>query len=388
MADPKLIVPAAKAAEAQALWEISLLYIALAAAARTVSGGTAASGAAAAGGFRASQLLARSYYRLMRAAWTGYTIDGRGDIPGGTTSLRELYSDFETLAYRAIPKSKHADVRERVRIAGSNPEDAIRGLDDHEVDLSTDDERYSSDPDLIQAGKEFTRADGEDYAADLTDDRDWSDERDIVIEELKDAKRHLADVKKAEAEELKRLQQTVAKIDRDQRRLASKAKQAARLQASKGRGKRAGAAMKAAQQGARTEIAMLTYTDNRAKGYVSIPRGDNPCAWCMMLASRGAMFYKTRPTVVSVNEQWHDNCKCAIEPIFSSEHYFTSPAFERNRNAFLLWEEAKKAHGGKKVDPKKWRSHFDTGYRKGKTYADLVRKGAFKEDQPQSQEDK
>ena len=377
MADPKPRVPEGKVAEARALWEIAILYIALGAAARTIKGGTAASGAAASGGFRASQLLARAYYRLMRAIWTGYTLSDRGVDPGDRTSLRELYSDFETLAYRAIPSSKHSDVRRRVRVAGSNYEDAMRDLYEHEADLSTDDERYSDDPDLVEAGEEFTSADGEDYASDLTGDRDWSDELDIIAEALEDAERHLADVEKAEAEELKRLEEEVAKIDRDQKRLAAKTKQAARLRAAKDRGKRAGAAMKAAQQGARSEVVYLTQADDRSKGFVSVPKGPNPCYWCMMLASRGAMSYKTRPAPASVSGQWHDNCNCGIEPIFDLDHYYNSPTFALNRNAYKLWQEFKRK-GGDWTDPKKWREHFDQGYRGGKSLSDLMSKGAIK----------
>jgi len=374
-------VPEPKLAEAQALWEIAMMYVALAAAARTVSGGTSpAAISAAEAGWRAGQLLARAYYRLLRAAWTGYTFADRGDTPGGETSLRELYSDFETLAYRTIPKSKHADVRRRVRVAGSNYEDAMRDLYEHEVDLDTDDERYDDDPELIEAGEEFTSADGDDYAADPTDDRDWPDEEDILVEELRDAERHLSDIEKAEKEELKRLKEELDKIERDQRRMAKraqKARQAARIQAAKERGRRAGAAMKAAQQGARTEVVMLTQSDERSRGFVSVPRGPRPCYWCVMLASRGAMSYKTRPSPASVSGQWHDNCNCSIEPIFDLDHYFTSPLFARNRNAHMLWKELKRA-GGDWANPKTWRSHFDTGYRNGKTFQELMAKGAFR----------
>lgn len=378
MAGAQPRVPEAKLTEAQALWEIAMMYIALSAAARTMRGGTnAAATSAAASGFRAGQLLARAYYRLLRAVWSGHTIADRTDLPGTETSLRELYSDLETLAYRAIPKSKHEDVRRRVRVAGSNYEDAMRDLYEHEADLETDDERYDDDPELAEAGEEFTPEDGDDYAADLTEDRDWSDDKDILVEELEEAERHLDDVERAEAEELKRLEKQLEQIERDQRRLAKKAKQAARLQAAKARGRRAGAAMKAAQQGARTEVVMLTQTDKRSRGFVSVPRGPNPCYWCMMLASRGAMSYKTRPSPASVSGQWHDNCNCAIEPIFDLDHYFTSPLFALNRNAHKLWQELKKA-GGNWADPKIWRSHFDNGYRGGKSLQELMAKGAFK----------
>ena len=381
------LVPDAKLNEARALWEISLFYIAMAAAARTIAGGAQGAGAAAAGGYRASQLLARAYYRLIRAAWTGYTIADRGDTPGSETSLRELYSDFETLAYRAIPDSRHADVRERVRIAGSNYEDALDGLiDEHEADLSTDDERYPDDPDLIEAGEEFTSADGDDYAADPTDDRDWGDEKDIAVEALEEAERLLEDLEEAEREELKKLQDRIKEIDSYQAKLAKKIEQAERrrrlkIQAAKDRGKHAGAAMKAAQQGARTAVATIAAHDNRAIGWVSVPRGEAPCYWCMMLASRGLMLYRSDMGATTYSDLWHDNCKCVTEAVFSRDHYFTSPTFARNRLAYNLWGDFaggrnSRGRGNRSVNMSAWRSYFDSRYRKGRTYSDIARENS------------
>lgn len=381
------LVPESKLDEARALWEISLLYIAMAAAARTISGGSQAAGGAAAGGYRASQLLAHAYYRLIRAAWTGFTIADRGDTDGDTTSMRELYSDFETLAYRAIPRGQHEDVRRRVRIAGSNYQDALEGLlDDHEVDLDTDDERYSDDPDLIEAGEEFTPEDGDDYAADLTEDRDWDDEESIAVEALEDAERLLDDLEDAERLELKRLQERVSEIDRYQAKLAKKIEEAERkrrlkIQAAKDRGKRAGAAMKAAQQGGRTAVATIAAHDGRAIGWVSVPRGSNPCYWCMMLASRGLMLYRSDMGATAYSDLWHDNCKCVTEPVFSRDHYFTSPTFARNRLAYKLWGDFaggrnSKGRGNNSVNMASWRSYFDTRYRQGRTYGDIARENS------------
>lgn len=385
--DDEPLIPASKLDEARALWEISLLYIALSAAARTISGGTAVAGPAAAGGFRASQLLAQAYYRLIRAAWTGHTVAYRGDAPGSRTSFRELYSDFETLAYRAIPGSRLEDTRRRVRVAGSNYEDALRGLfDEHEADLSTDDERYSDDPDLIEAGKEFTPADGDDYAADLTQDRDWSDEEDILVEAIDDADRMLDQLEEAERAELAALQERLAEVDQYEAKIAKRIeaeerKARLRRQAAKDRGKRAGAAMKAAQQGARTAVATIAAHDERAMGWVSVPRGDQPCYWCMMLASRGLMLYKSDMGATSYSDLWHDNCKCVTEPVFSRDHYFTSDTFARNRLAYNIWTDFaggrdSNGRGKHSVNMTEWRSYFDTQYRKGGTFADISRANA------------
>src|SRR5690625_2994625 len=53
----------------------------------------------AAAGYRAARLLARAYYRLGRAVWSGFTIPGRGQGAGELVTLLELYQDFETLAF-------------------------------------------------------------------------------------------------------------------------------------------------------------------------------------------------------------------------------------------------------------------------------------------------
>lgn len=374
-------------AEAQALWEISMLYIALAAAARATQGGAGAAGAAGAGGFRASQLLARAYYRLVRAAFTGHTIADRTDTPGDKTSLRQLYSDFETLAYRSIPRSKHADTRRRVVRAASNYRDALSDLYEREADLSTDDDRYSDDPDLIEAGEQVTEADGDDYAADDTEDLDWSDDDDILVEELEKAKQHLADVEEAERQELLELQKRIKDLEKEQKRIdrrETKRKREAKaelkrkkIQAAKDRGKIAAAAMKAAQEGGRSEIAALAAVDGRAIGFVIIPKGPHPCYWCLMLASRGInLRFKSAASARAT--LYHDNCKCSVEAIFDREHYFSSPTFARTRAAHQLWEEFKKKGGGR-TDPKVWRSHFDTAYRSGKKFEDLLRGNARKQ---------
>lgn len=381
MDEVEALVPESKLAEARALWEIASLYIALAAAARTISGGSQSAGSAAAGGYRASKLLAEAYYRLLRATWTGYTLSGQGREAGDTTSLRVLYSEFEERAYRAIPKSRHADTRERVRRAGANYEDALRGLlEEHEVDLDSDDERYSDDPDLVEANEELDPEDDGDEDSPLTEDRDWSDDEDIEVEDLEDPKRLLKEIEDAEAEELKKLKERVRAVDayeREQAKLAKKRQMAARRQAAKDRGKRAGAAMKAAQQGGRTQIATIAAFDKRAVGWVSVPRGDKPCYWCMMLASRGLMLYRSDMGARTYSDLWHDNCKCVTEPVFSRDHYFTSPTFERNRMAYKLWDDFTNKRK-KRIDMKAWRSYFDTAYRKGKKFSDLHRENARK----------
>lgn len=375
---PKPLAPAEKVAEAQALWEIALLYIAMSAAAQTMSGVGGSAANVAAGGAQAGRLLARAYYRLMRAIFTGYTFADRDNDVDGKTSLKSLYSDFETLAYRSIPKSKHADVKRRVKQAPSDYEAALEDILPERVD---EEPAYSDDTELAQTGQAVTKEDGDDYAAEETDDDDWDDEERIIVERLEAAEQHLRDVEAAEKQELKDLDARIKEIEkreRDTRR--EELKQAKRRQLSRRKAKerrsaerarRAGAVMKAAQQGARTEVRTLAESDPRAIGYVRVPHSANPCGWCLMLASRGIILYKSKQNALNA---WHDNCHCTAEPVFSKDYYYTSPTFAKNRALAMMWKDIARGKGAKGVTA--WRSHFRGEFANGKNLTGVLRENA------------
>lgn len=52
-------------------------------------------------------------------------------------------------------------------------------------------------------------------------------------------------------------------------------------------------------------------TESRREGttYAVVPAGD-ACEWCLMLASRGAVYHEQR------ERQWHDSCRCVAAPVW------------------------------------------------------------------------
>lgn len=64
-----------------------------------------------------------------------------------------------------------------------------------------------------------------------------------------------------------------------------------------------------------------------------VPQGGDTCAYCLMLASRGAVYSK------QLDVSFHDNCQCAMVPIFDKSDL---PAV--NRELHDEWQEATRGH--------------------------------------------
>ena len=81
-----------------------------------------------------------------------------------------------------------------------------------------------------------------------------------------------------------------------------------------------GAASRHALQGGREGLLQTVDQDSRARGWQRITSGD-PCAFCAMLASRGAVF-KSGETALGSRVgptgefQVHDHCNCTAEPVY------------------------------------------------------------------------
>lgn len=377
----ELRVPESKMAEARALWEIALIYLALGAAARVIAS-TSNPQQVAAAGYISARLLAEAYYRLVRAAFTGYTLahEGRGTGQGELLSLMELYEEFETLAFRAIPRSKHSETRSRMAAAGRGDEDALDGLVP-DGDLEDPSDRF---PTTDVEGDPIT---DEGYRPSRTDERDWSVVRDIVVEELEDEENEeLQEV----LDELDRRLEESRKAERRREREAARKPKAtrqgqqdsARRRRSLARTERATATMKAAQSGARDSINTMARKDPRALGWVRVPHHPTPCGWCLMLASRGIILYRSAS---SARSAWHENCHCTAEPVFSRDHYFTSPQFAKNRALHMIWQE--QGFGKGRQGERDFRNYFLRGYGRGLNLRGLMLENAERHNNNLSQED-
>lgn len=117
--------------------------------------------------------------------------------------------------------------------------------------------------------------------------------------------------------------------------------------------------------------------DRAARGYARIPE-PNACAFCAMLASRGAVYKAERagrrgktgdsfgtsnakftdhPDVLPSSIKVHDNCRCHPEPVFGA---YEAPA--RVREAEATYKAASKAGGGRKAVTIRFRQMVEGRY--------------------------
>lgn len=72
----------------------------------------------------------------------------------------------------------------------------------------------------------------------------------------------------------------------------------------------AASAMRHAMDGGRDTILATTQADERARGWERVASG-NACAFCQMLAGRGAVYGEA-----SADFESHDGCGCTAEPVY------------------------------------------------------------------------
>lgn len=78
-----------------------------------------------------------------------------------------------------------------------------------------------------------------------------------------------------------------------------------------------GAAQRLIQQPARATIIRSVHADPASPRYARVPSGPHPCAFCLMLASRGAV-YLTEESA-GKGHDYHDDCWCEPEPVWSGQ---------------------------------------------------------------------
>lgn len=95
-----------------------------------------------------------------------------------------------------------------------------------------------------------------------------------------------------------------------------------------------GAVRRLVQEGGRDTLDATIRRDRRAIGYARVTDG-KPCAFCAMLASRGAVYKES-----TVRFRAHDHCGCTSEPVFRTQDYMLPG---RAKEFADLWDET----GGK-----------------------------------------
>ncbi len=79
------------------------------------------------------------------------------------------------------------------------------------------------------------------------------------------------------------------------------------------------------------------YRDKRRPRFARVPTydgGNRPCLFCLMLASRGAVYYSKASAGESLNgtNRYHHNCKCKVVPVYNNmniENYDPDKLYEQ-----------------------------------------------------------
>lgn len=248
--------------------------------------------------------LARSYYRLVRALRTDATIPDFSEPDATSSSLNDLRQDFKSQV-------------------GKVP-----------VQLGSDDSRIK-----VEALDSSKSASATDKA---------------IQDEIKTALGNLGPVSLNDALDSIDTEKPASDVDAE--------RQSASDQAG---ARQAAAAARIAMNGARHELSDLVNRDGKAIGYIRLSRTGTPCGWCAMLISRGPV-YKTQRSAEVVRytegDQYHDNCNCYAEPVFSDKEYKTSNLYRLNREYAEQWPKVTRGLSGKSA-VSAWRRYIRTQQR-------------------------
>lgn len=122
-----------------------------------------------------------------------------------------------------------------------------------------------------------------------------------------------------------------------------------------------GSATTLALEGGREVIRDAAQADEEAIGWIRVPDAD-PCSWCAMLASRGAVFRSAGTAGRNKNARfvgegqfkWHDHCSCTAVPVWDPN----DPQLTRAEDLYDQWLRETQGHSGKAA-VKAWRRYWD-----------------------------
>ena len=133
-------------------------------------------------------------------------------------------------------------------------------------------------------------------------------------------------------------------------------------------------AVKQVENGGRQTVKTATYKDKKAKGWARVQGGEDSCAFCLTMISRGPVYDKAyqagfKGTIADSDRlwdlvenaktadekedaqkawnklmtKWHPNCDCKVVPVFNKANY---PGKEQADAALQLWKDVTKGHRG------------------------------------------
>lgn len=109
------------------------------------------------------------------------------------------------------------------------------------------------------------------------------------------------------------------------------------------------AATRLIQNGARTAVLQAVQQDSAAVAWYRVTAAD-PCAFCAMLASRGAIYR----SAASAGFKAHSRCRCSAAAVFSKED---ARALKDN-DLYRQWKQVTRGYGGQDAI-RVWRRYWD-----------------------------
>lgn len=278
-------------------------------------------------GFRTeAHALAISYYRLVRALRTGFTVANDSELEGDLASLNQLRDDFETIV-------DHIDLETSDVSHPHSPED---------VDIPEPDLELGDDEDSIEI----------EYIGDL----------DSLVDASNEAALEEAGID-LDALGTQNFLDMIADLDPKSDTYDADVKAAHDSAGERG----AAAAMRIMLNASRGLVYDLADTDLRVIGWARYSQTGHPCGWCALFISRGAV-YKSASSAsaqkrdgsrntdlltgqaATETDKYHDFCHCVAVPVFDQAQFDTSQLFDKNRELAALYAELKKISPQKRIE--------------------------------------
>ena len=122
-----------------------------------------------------------------------------------------------------------------------------------------------------------------------------------------------------------------------------------------------GAGSRLVLEGGRSVVAETAKDDADALGWARVTDAD-PCSWCLMLASRGAVYRSAGTAGRLKNDRFvgdgqfkfHDHCSCAAAPVWDPR----DAVLDRADDLYTQWLEVTAGHSGQDAI-RVWRRYWD-----------------------------
>ena len=122
-----------------------------------------------------------------------------------------------------------------------------------------------------------------------------------------------------------------------------------------------GSASRLALDGGRSVVGAAVQDDDEAIGWARVTDAD-PCPWCLMMASRGAIYHseasaggaKNSQFIGDGNFKWHDHCGCMAVPVFDLD----DPHLKHADDLYDEWVKVTAGYSGQDA-VNAWRRYWE-----------------------------